>query len=306
MAVSRVAFMGSKAVGLAVLRKMIEVVKEPHKVVGVLCPDDSDDGRSEQLLFRKVGAAHGLPFEQVGTVRDAEQALRRWRPDVVIVLGWYFLIRLERFPETRFFGFHFSPLPRYRGNAPLVWQIINGEPKVGTSFFEFSSGMDEGDIVAQASAPLAENETIGDALQRLESASTAMLESHLPGLLDGTAVLLTQDHSLATYCGLRVPEDGRVDWHWEARRIHNFIRSQTRPYPGAFTALPDGRIVRIWRSEVDPRPYVGVPGAVAERSNVAVVVTCGEGAVRILEAQVDGEPEAPVATIFSSLRFRMR
>ena len=56
-------------------------------------------------------------------------------------------------------GIHNSLLPKYRGGSPLVWQLINSEKVVGSSFFKFTSGMDDGVILDQVKI---ENQTLID------------------------------------------------------------------------------------------------------------------------------------------------
>ena len=302
---TRLVLLGSKALGLGVLRAVLDCLRPPHRLVGVLCPDDASDARSVLSEFRDCAHQHGVALEVAANARETRSVMERLRADTALVAGWYQMIRLEEFPATRFFGFHASPLPKYRGNAPLVWQILRGEPTIGVSFFQITEGMDEGGIVAQAQAPLGADETIDDALLFVRASCREMVHSHLVALLDGTAALSVQDHAQATYCGLRVAEDGRINWHRSARQVHDFVRAQTRPYPGAFSRLADGRKLIVWRSVVDPRPYFGVPGAVAERASGAVVVTCGDGAIRILEAEIEGAACAPVDVLIPSLRTRL-
>ena len=47
----------------------------------------------------------------------------------------------------------------------------------------------------------------------------------------------------------RSPEDGEINWNWSAQNIYNFIRAQTKPYPGAFTYLKKEKII-IWKSSL--------------------------------------------------------
>ena len=302
---ARVVFLGSKALGLSVLRAVLDTIEWPHQLIGVICPDDSHDGRSELEQFRVLAAQQGIPFRVIANSLDAQAAIAECRPDIGLVVGWYQLIKLDQLPATRFFGFHASLLPKYRGNTPLVWQIICGESTIGMSFFEIAGGMDQGGIVTQAQLPLGADETIADALRYVEASCVQMIRSRLLALLEGTALLGAQDHAQATYCGLRTPEDGRIDWRQSARQIHDFIRAQTKPYPGAFTQISDGRRLRTWRSAVDQRPYVGVPGAIAERAPGVVVVTCGQGAIRLLDAEIEGVAHQPVDALLPSLRLRL-
>jgi methionyl-tRNA formyltransferase len=212
---------------------------------------------------------------------------------MAIVCGWYRILPVGEVEGCDFYGLHASPLPRYRGHAPVVWQIIQGEPRIGLSFFKLDDDLDSGRIVAQASFEFSREQGVGDALERVETHAVALVNEHLPLLLKGTAILREQDQTLATYCGPRRPEDGGIDWSWSTTRIHDFVRGQSRPYPGAFAWLGQGqgrRRVIIWRTAVHPHDYVGVPGRLSRVAPGDVVVACGSGAVRLLEVQIENEP----------------
>lgn len=264
----RVAFLGSKALGRRVLETAIEIVASPHEIVGVCCPDDAHDARSELTAFQALADRHGLVV-----ARDPQEL----DFDAGLVCGWYRLLSADR----NLYALHASPLPRYRGFAPITWQIINGESEIGLSLFKITERLDEGPIVAQGTVPLAPDETIADALERITALAQSLVRAHLPDVLDGGVALAEQDHSHATYCGRRRPEDGRIDWTWPAKRIHDFVRAQTRPYPGAYTTLAGGEVLRVWRTEVDPRTYMAVPGRICEPR----LVGCGEGAIRLVDVE---------------------
>lgn len=302
---ARVVFVGSKALGVRVLDDLAGLIGEPHALVGAITLDDRGDGRSAYEPLLAGASRHGVDAQVVGTTAEFDEAIERWHPDVVIVSGWYRIIDVARHAPARFFGFHASPLPRYRGSAPLVWQILRGEQEIGLSFFELTAGMDEGGIVEQRHAPLGPDETIADALRWVEESTSQMLQSSLAGLLDRTATLTEQPVSGASYTGTRTPEDGLISWVWPARAVHDFVRAQTRPYPGAFTHLPDGTTLTVWRTRVDPREIIGVPGSVVERTEEHVVVACGVGGLRLLEVEAAGQPAAPAPRLLTSLRARL-
>jgi methionyl-tRNA formyltransferase len=117
-----------------------------------------------------------------------------------------------------------------------------------------------------------------------------------------TAPRRKQDHELATYGSPRRPEDGRISWNQPASEIYNFIRAQTRPYPGAFTHLDEGRVLRIWQASIFPYPYYGVPGLVGQKHMDGFVVACGEGRITIQECQLEGGP----LPVNSALKWGMR
>ena len=54
---------------------------------------------------------------------------------------------------------------------------------------------------------------------------------------------IKQDKSKIKIYPQRSPEDGLIDWNWDSLRIKNFIRAQSKPYPGAFTIINNKKVV---------------------------------------------------------------
>lgn len=179
--------------------------------------------------------------------------LRDWGADLAVVVGWYYLLprRVRALFPLGAVGVHASLLPRYRGGAPLVWAIINGEHETGVSLFYLEDGVDEGDIVAQDPFPIERDDTIATVYERATRSSVRLVTEYIPKILDGSAPRAPQDHSLATMFPQRSPTDGLIDWSRSPDEIRNFIRAQTRPYPGAYTHI-DGKRVVIWDADVEP------------------------------------------------------
>lgn len=304
MGASSMIFLGSKQAGLDVCQTLIG--KLPRGVLrAILCPDDCSDQRSARTQFISLSEANEIPFHLVKNVAETKEVIRSINPSVALVHGWYQMLPVEELMNTLFLGFHYSPLPRYRGNAPLVWQIINGEKRLGVSFFQLTAGMDEGGLVAQDFFTLSSQESIADALLKAGDCVHRMLLEFLTDWPDKSISLNKQPSELPSYCGLRLPEDGKIDWHSHSEKIHDFIRAQSKPYPGAFTFMPDGRKLTIWKSMKEERLFFGVPGSVVELTKNDVVVACGSGAIRLQRVSVeDGEEDMP-RNILKSLKVRL-
>jgi len=291
-----VLFVGSKQLGLRALQTLVSATDQ---VIGVVTFNDTEDKRSVLGKIEKYCQATGLALSVIKKPSDLGMVVEQCAPQVVFVVGWYWIIdpmALTTAPGG-YFGVHASLLPKYRGNAPLVWAMLNGEERTGVSLFRLDNGIDTGDIVAQKVFSIEPSETIKDVLAKAEIATAELLLTHAREILEGKASFRKQDHTFASYCGLRRPEDGQIDWNQPAQSVYNFIRAQTRPYPGAFTITPDGQIVRIWRASIFPYPYYGVPGRVGEKYAKGVVVACGEGALVVEECEVDGQPIMPVHSV---------
>jgi methionyl-tRNA formyltransferase len=303
MSERRAIFLGSKAFGLAVLRVLMEA--DPSVSWSVLHPADDQDARSARAAFETYCAERALPLTVTARSKQAYEIIAAEAPDIVFVCGWYFLIP----PETlsagpRFFGIHNSLLPKYRGGSPLVWAMIRGDRVVGSTLFGFTPGMDDGPVYKQVSIEPDGQEGIGDLLARLEQSWLEALPGTWPAVVSGTVSGSVQDESAATYCGLRRPEDGEIDWRQDAQSIHDFVRAQARPYPGAFTQGTNGPI-HVWRTKLFGAPYHGTPGQLLERRPGEAIVACGNGtAISILEAS-DQAGREDLATLFPSLSVRL-
>jgi methionyl-tRNA formyltransferase len=299
-----VVFLGSKETGLSVCQTLVETLPK-GALRAIVCPDDSTDQRSATKRFTALAEANKIPFYVVKSVAETKELIIGIAPALALVHGWYQILPVEELMDTIFLGFHYSLLPKYRGNAPLVWQIINGEKQLGVSFFQLTAGMDEGGLVSQASFTLCREESVADALLKAGDLTQRMLHDFLTDWTKGPLRLAKQPSEIPSYCGLRLPGDGKINWHSNADKVHDFIRAQSKPYPGAFTFLPDGRKLTVWKSSEEERRFFGVPGSVVELSGNDVVVACGSGAIRLQTITVeDGVEQAP-RNFIKSLKIRL-
>ena len=232
-----------------------------------------------------------------------------WRdtpPDLLFMVSWRYLVPPAVTQRARLgaFVFHDSLLPAYRGFAPTVWAILNGEDHTGVTLFEAAEGVDSGPMVAQRRVPVGPDDTIAEVLPRVTAACLDLLTEYWPALTAGTAPRTPQDEAQATYTCRRIPADNRIDWSRPAQEVYDLIRAVTAPYPGAFTVF-EGEPLTIWRARrlPDYPRYVGaVPGRVADvRPGVGTVVLCGDGALLVEEVQRTGGPRRNAAELLTSL-----
>lgn len=228
--------------------------------------------------------------------------VRDWAPDAFVVVGWYHMVPHSWRSLAPAYGMHASLLPDYSGGAPLVWAMINGETTTGISLFQLGDGVDDGPLLGQLPTPITSEDTIATLYARIEELGLELLHTHLPRLAAGTAVLVQQDGSRRRVMPQRSPEDGLVDWSQPAPRIHDFIRAQTRPYPGAF-AHAAGERITLWASRRLARP-VSLPLAPGELASAggSLFVGCGEGGVLEILIVGAGEADMPATEWFEQHR----
>jgi methionyl-tRNA formyltransferase len=287
----RVVFIGASSFGLrclAAIHRLSDV-----SVVGVLTnPKIFSISYSDKPVTNVLhadlltwAAQHALPcHEMVRSMRD--EALIDWvrslEPQLFVVVGWYHMVPQTLRNIAPAIGLHASLLPDYSGGAPLVWAMINGENRTGITLFQMDEGVDSGPIIGQAEEYILATDTIGSLYARIEERGLELLERHLPALAAGTAELRRQDESARRVFPQRSPKDGWIDWNQDAKAIDLFIRSQTRPYPGAFTSLDDGRRLTIWSASPLEENDGHAPSSVKQVDN-SVRVQCAQGSLLLQE-----------------------
>lgn len=302
--IKKVLFMGSKPFGLRCLEEIYRL--SPDTLIGIITIDDRSDSRNAFAEFESFAKKNKIELHVAANRKDSEMAITRFAPELCLVNGWYWLIGDETLESVRggFLGMHNSLLPKYRGGSPLVWTIINGEMSAGLSLFSFTKGMDEGDIWAQESVDIEPGDYIGDVLNKLEETAVAVLREKYISILNGAVVPFPQDHIRATYCAMRLPDDGLIDWHKPANQLYNFIRAQSDPYPGAFTFI-DGKKLIIWRAHPVDMVYYGTPGQVAKVTSEGVYVICGDNSPSVLEIVELENGKEPAAKVIKSIKTRL-
>ena len=202
--------------------------------------------------FNVLGKKYDIPVFTINQdIKNYYNDFESLEPDFVLAIGWYYMLPTNFciLPKKGFAGIHASLLPKYRGNAPLVWAMINGEKETGVSFFYFDNDIDSGDIIGQKSFFIEEKDTIADILVKTTIASKEVLLEKLPEIENNSLKRIKQDHSKATIYPKRSPKDGEIDWNWDSQKIKNFINAQTKPYPGAFTTI-NGKKIILWDAEI--------------------------------------------------------
>jgi UDP-4-amino-4-deoxy-L-arabinose formyltransferase/UDP-glucuronic acid dehydrogenase (UDP-4-keto-hexauronic acid decarboxylating) len=180
------------------------------------------------------------------------------------------------------FNLHGSLLPRYRGRAPANWVLVNGETETGVTLHRMVKRADAGAIVAQQKVAIERSDTALSLHGKLRAAASDLLRDTLPVLLQGKATETPQDESKATVFGRRTPADGKLVWAKPAEELFNLVRAVTQPYPGAFCAVGEHKLI-VWSAEVAKGNEGLAPGRVISVDPLRIA--CGQDSLIINAGQ---------------------
>lgn len=276
-----------------------------HNELGLACLEElADFGAEIQAVYTRQRQSHladqteldeftderGIPLHRVESVNDEEvkSQIRTYGPDLLFVIGWSRLVETAviDIPSTAALGMHPAPLPRGRGRAPIAWSIIKGLDETALSFFHLVEEADAGDLVGQKPIPIQANDDAASLYEKIVQAGRQLIRQYYPEFASGHVPRSPQDESKATWWPKRSPEHGLIDWNLPPWDVYNWIRGQTRPYPGAYSYI-DGEKVTAWAANPPANDIVFVrPGEIAYREGTVLGVGAWEGIIELTEVQV--------------------
>ena len=297
-----VVFMGTPDFAVGSLQALLEAGQ--YHIQAVVTQPDRPKGRGQKVVETPVktfALQHGLTVFQPLKIREPEfvQKLKEWRPDFIVVaaFGQFLPREILEIPVYGCINVHGSLLPKYRGAAPVQYALINGEKETGVTIMRMEKGMDTGAMYSKVTVPIDEEMNFARLHDELKEKGAKLLTDTLPGIADGLQPE-EQNEREATYATLITKEMAKIDWTSDARQVHDRVRGFD-PVPGAFTYLPDGKLLKIWETRVTGNSSEAAPGTVVSVGKREFFVACGEGVLRILTVQPESKKRMPAAVFLN-------
>jgi methionyl-tRNA formyltransferase len=237
---------------------------------------------------------HNIPVYEVDNINEDHSygILDSLSLDLIIVIGWCQLLspRILKIPKVGVVGAHASLLPHNKGSAPVNWALIRDEKLTGNTLMWLDEGVDSGKIIDQYPIPIRDYDTCKTLYDGVAWSNYQMLRKLIFLLERGEKPGLTQPPSFEDILPRRRPEDGLIHWLWDSRKVYDFVRALTKPYPGAFSFF-DGKKWYLWNCSLLPIDTPGNPGCIIGsvvspiESSCGLMVGCGKGAVILLEIE---------------------
>lgn len=254
----RVIFMGSCTFSLAIVKGLWDFVSktpERFKLIGVCTKPPAPRGRGQHLEKSVVHVwahEHGIPCvtplsfrpERDPTAPEAINALRLWEPDLAIVASYGLILPREvlEIPALGCINVHTSLLPRWRGAAPVVRALLEGDTISGVSIMKMDEGMDTGPILAQKTVAIDSTTTSPQLHEALAVCANELLPDILVAYVNGTCSPVAQSDCGVTLAPKVLKEEGVVSpLTHSALLIERKIRA-LNPWPGVWIHLPVGQL----------------------------------------------------------------
>lgn len=274
----RVLFVACTNVGQAMIRTICGDETIKSEVVGIVNLNARRSlSKANYYTYLDIAEEFQIPLHFCDNVNDPETVawIREKNPDIILQTGWSQKFREEllKLPKYGCIGEHPAPLPRGRGAACVNWAILTGESEWGDTFFHMVEQYDRGAVYAQKMFRIEDYDDVKTVYDKVANCSAEVVRTWIDRWTEGDFETVALDERIATYYKRRTPKDGVFDFTKSAKELHDFIRAQTDPYPGAFFWLRGKKITVL-----SSRPT----NVFSDQTAGTVLGTTAEGGIRVV------------------------
>lgn len=290
-----------------------------HSLVSVVTGVDKEKGRGRKASANPVKERALELGLETREFEKLDSLFMEWLSgvsfDAAVVVSFGVIIPrevFERFPQ-KWLNVHPSLLPKYRGPAPMLEALLNGDDRTGVTINEVVYEVDTGKIYARTEFKIEKKDNMADLRDRAISFGGPLLISVLDLIEDRGYAPYPQDGRGISYTRKITGRDLKIDWSCNCEKIFNCIRAFS-PHPGAYTFWKDLRL-KILEATVKsiagtgpehPEGFSGNGGIVihADRTH-GLVVRCGDGkALAIGIVQPPGKKPMPFLDFLNGYRIK--
>ncbi|MFC0263487.1 methionyl-tRNA formyltransferase [Fontibacter flavus] len=218
--------------------------------------------------------------------------------DYNIAISWRWILKVHNL-----IVFHDSLLPKYRGFAPLVNMLINGENTLGATALFANEEYDKGDIIFQEKKEIQYPIKISDAIDLICELYLNLSIMVIEAIQNNNLVGYKQIEEEATYSLWLDEDDYFIDWNWPAEKIKRKIDACGFPFLGAKTYVGN-QVVIIQEASVvnDVNIEHRTVGKTIFLEDNYPIIVCGLGLLKITQAKYEDNNQS----FFPIKKFRIK
>lgn len=290
----RIAVFGSSPISVPVF----DALRERFHIVVAVVSDEPHVRRGKAIAnpVQSWAEAAGIPVlngATAGTDRLSAM-LHDQAIDILFLLSYGRLLpeALLTVPRLGSLNLHPSPLPWYRGAAPIERQIMDGRTSSAVSIIAMSGHLDRGELLAQESFAIAPTDYRPEVEASIVRVGIPLVLRVIRELACGDAHAIPQ-RGKGSYAHKLTPVDEVIDWTQPSQTTLNRIRALF-PAPGAAT-FHDGERIRILRAQPCAPPEQTLScssepcGTLLIVERRRAIVRCSDGWLELLQAQFPGK-----------------
>lgn len=309
----KVIFAGTPAFAAIALQAVLDA---DFDVSLVLSQPDRPNGRGLKLTpgaVKQVALKNNLSIAQpISLKMDGqypEQAQAGWeaihnaQADIMVVAAYGLILpeELLKVPKYGSINIHASLLPRWRGAAPIHRAIEAGDQQTGITLMQMDAGLDTGGILSMHKVDI-EQHTQASLHHELAQLGARSVVEYLHSLRDGVVIdSIAQPNDGVTYAHKIQKEEALLNWNESALILERKIRA-FNPNPACVVRIDTETSFKVYVALlINNERHNHSAGLILNIDKNGIDIACGQGVLRIIEAQRSGGKRLPAAQLIDSL-----
>jgi methionyl-tRNA formyltransferase len=275
----RFAYAGTHCFGALVLVELLQREARPEVVITRPDKPRGRHGHPQPTAVKEVAQRHGLEVLQPGRMGCGLVAEVHARgAEALVVCAHGEIVREPVLEALLTVVVHPSPVPRWRGAAPVERALMAGETRLGVTTLRMTAGVDEGPVGDLRWVDVPREADAGCAYELLAGPACDSLLATLAAVEDGS-ICWREQQGQPSYAAKISKEDRVLDLEQPAQTVVDTVRALA-PWVGARLTIA-GRELTVWRARACAEPSEEGPG---ER----LLLPAADGWVEVLELQAPG------------------
>ena len=286
----KVVFFGTTSFSAAVLSQLLE---SGYNVIAAVCQPDKPVGRKRVLQappLKQFAQEKGITVLQPERLSKEADMVLDLHPDLVVTCAYGQLIptSILEAPKYGCLNIHPSPLPKYRGGAPIQRAVMNGDTFIEVCLMEMAERMDSGRVYARIRAEIGPDETSSELFEQLEAPARTLIRDYLPKYLNQELPGEPQDESLVVLAPNIGREEEKVLFQSEPlKQLYDHLRGLIEE-PMGYGVL-EGKRVKFARIRAEYHPVNEPAGTVLGFQDHTMRSAADGGVLLVYELQMEGK-----------------
>ncbi|XP_076656274.1 methionyl-tRNA formyltransferase, mitochondrial isoform X1 [Halictus rubicundus] len=250
------------------------------------------------LKTAKENAVINIAKEKELTIHywPLDKAIYNFHIGIVVSFGHLIPSKIINSFPLGMLNVHGSLLPRWRGAAPIIYSLMNGDDQTGVTIMRIKpKKFDIGEIILQKEVNIGEHETLPQLHSKLAKLGAYLLEKTFEDLPGALRSAKPQNEANATYAPKITSKIAIVKWdEMSATNIYNLHRALVGLYPLS-TRLGNKTVklydVMITHKSIAKKFIEKPPGMVTydKVSNELIIKCKGAGCISVKRISVQGK-----------------
>ena len=284
----KIVFMGTPLFAVPILKSLYQN-GYPISTVYTQPPQKSQRGQKInkspiQVISETLNIDYRTPMSLKNNKEEYEY-FKKLDADIVIVVAYGQIIPKEflNLAKKGFINIHASPLPKWRGAAPIQRSIMNLEKETGVSIMKIGEKLDTGPVCNSYKINVMADDNLETITEKLSTLASNKILDNIDEILEDKIKFKEQNHDEATYAAKIKKIEGQIDWSEMAENIIGKING-LYPNPGAFF-IHNGERYKILKATL----ALG-SGKIGEVLDNNLKISCGnKKSIKVLEIQRQGK-----------------